>query len=42
MIYRETLMNVADNSGAKKLLVINILGGSLLFLIEIQKIVILQ
>ena len=28
MIYRETLMNVADNSGAKKLLVINILGGS--------------
>ncbi|HOO32522.1 MAG TPA: 50S ribosomal protein L14 [Thermotogota bacterium] len=28
MIYRETIMNVADNSGAKKLLVINILGGS--------------
>lgn len=28
MIFRETLMNVADNSGAKKLLVINILGGS--------------
>lgn len=28
MIFRETRMNVADNSGAKKLLVINILGGS--------------
>ncbi len=28
MIFRETIMNVADNSGAKKLLVINILGGS--------------
>ncbi len=28
MIYRETIMNVADNSGAKKLLVINVLGGS--------------
>ncbi len=28
MIYRESLLNVADNSGAKKLLVINILGAS--------------
>jgi large subunit ribosomal protein L14 len=28
MIFRETIMNVADNSGAKKILVINILGGS--------------
>lgn len=28
MIYNETLLNIADNSGAKKALVIQILGGS--------------
>lgn len=28
MVHRQTMLNVADNSGAKKLMVINIIGSS--------------